>query len=75
MCNPLYQRKKNRNVSVESPFDSNNVPPSQYLIDDYKLPMNPNKMVPADIDFKKVPLAGRVSQIGKMILELGSKKA
>ena len=75
MCNPLYQRKKNRNVSVESPFDSNNVPPSQYLIDDYKLPVNPNKMRPDEIDFKNVGLAGRVSQIGKLILELGSKKA
>ena len=32
-------------------------------------------MRPDEIDFKNVGLAGRVSQIGKLILELGSKKA
>lgn len=64
MCNPVYQRKKNRNVSIESPFDGNNIPPKQYLVDDYAFPVNPTKMNPMDNDFKKVPLAGRVTEIG-----------
>ena len=37
MCNPVYQRKKNRNVSMDSPFDKLNVPPREYLEYDYKI--------------------------------------
>ncbi|CDW74739.1 UNKNOWN [Stylonychia lemnae] len=74
-CNPQFQRNKNRNVSNQSPFDKNNVPPKQYLEDDYVISKSPNKMSPNQYDASKIPLAGRVSEIGHRILELGSRRA
>ncbi|CDW78627.1 UNKNOWN [Stylonychia lemnae] len=75
MCNQQYQIKKNRDVSPSSPFDKDNIPPLQYLQMDYKIPNSPNKQKPQDIDISKVPLAGRLSELGEKILSLGSKKA
>eukprot|EP00347_Sterkiella_histriomuscorum_P000580 403375300 len=75
MCNPWYQRNKNSNVSGQSPFNKNNVPPKQYLEYDYEIAKSPTKLDPSEFDPKSVPLAGRVTEIGQRILDLGSKKA
>lgn len=74
-CNQEKQRKKNRNVSLDSPFDPFNKPPREYLEDDPKFLEKPGK-----IDLKKInthgqPLAGRLTEIGEQILLIGSQKA
>jgi hypothetical protein len=68
-------RKKNRNVSVDSPFDKNNIPPREYLEFDKPITDNPTKVNPKDFDQSKIPLAGRLSEVGQKILSLGGKKA
>ena len=75
MCNQQYQRKKNRNVSPESPFDKNNIPPKQYLQYDYQIPKNPTKQNPKEIDISNIQLAGRLTEVGQKIIAFGSKKA
>lgn len=40
---------------------------------DYKIAGSPNKQIPQHIDVSKVPLAGRLSELGEKILALGSK--
>lgn len=75
MCNPIYQRKKNRNVSKDSPFDKLNIPPREYLEHDYEIAKSPNKINAQEMDASKIPLAGRITQIGQKILDLGSRKA
>ena len=68
-------RKKHKNVSPDSPFDKKNVPPQQYLVDDYKLLEKPNKLNLKDFDMTNIKLAGRLSEVGQKILTLGGKKA
>lgn len=70
-----FQVLKNRNVSGESPFNKVNAPPPGYLINNQKLPQNPTKQNPGDVEFKKLPLAGQLTDIGQKILDLGSRKA
>lgn len=77
MCNQKYQRNKNRDVSPDSPFKRGNLPPAQYLNDDYAYAKNPTKIDPIRDggDINKIPLAGRLTEVGEKILKLGSKKA
>ena len=65
-------RIKNRNVSYDSPFDPKNVPPNQYIQPE-KILEKPCKLDLTGIDSSKVPLAGRLGQLGKEILKAGSK--
>ena len=71
-CNQQFMRIKNRNVSYDSPFDPKNVPPNQYIQPE-KILEKPCKLDLTGIDSSKVPLAGRLGQLGKEILKAGSK--
>lgn len=68
-------RKKNRGVSSDSPFYEGNSPPQQYLEIDYKLAEKPTKINPASIDISKIKATGKLSDVGKRILVVGTKKA
>jgi len=67
-------RLKCRNVSKDSPFDARNLPPQQYLQEELIL-KKPGQLDIASIDASKIPLAGRLSDIGQKILTLGGKEA
>ena len=69
------QRARGRNCSLDSQFDSNNIPPKEYLQNDPKFLDKPGRLDLTSIDTRKQPLAGRLSEIGQQILKLGSKKA
>jgi hypothetical protein len=72
ICNKETQRKKNRNVSFDSPFDPANKPPAQYLQIDRGLSEKPTKIDVRRISMPKAPLAGRLTEIGEEILKRGS---
>lgn len=76
-CNQEKQRMKNRNVSLDSPFDPLNKPPKEYLEDDPKFLEKPGKINLKQIktNTKTQPLAGRLTEIGEQILLIGSQKA
>lgn len=57
-------RKKHKSVSPDSPFDKNNLPPRQYLVDDKHIIEKPNHIDLKDYDASKIPLAGRLSEVG-----------
>ena len=58
-------------VSKDSSFHPQNKPPAQYLIDDPILE-KPGRLRVRDIDTSKQRLAGRLTEIGEKILEIGS---
>lgn len=60
-------RKKNRDVSYDSPFEPNNIPPKEHLLADIILD-KPGKIDLSRIDATKIPLAGRMGELGKLIL-------
>ena len=74
-CDKERQRKKNRNVSYDSPFDPDNKPPKEYLIDDPKFLDKPGRLDLKHMANSKLPLAGRLTEIGEQILLIGSQKA
>lgn len=74
-CDKELMRAKHRNLSCDNPFESRNVPPREHREADRKIIQKPNQI---DItkqslnDSQKVA-AGRLSELGSKILELGSK--
>lgn len=68
-------RRKNRGASPDSPFYEGNKPPKEYLEFNYKLTDKPTKFNPASIDMSKVKATGKLSEVGKRVLEVGTKKA
>ena len=70
-CDQEKQRKKNRNVSIDSFFNENNKPPKEYYVPDYILE-KPGKINIREVNAPKYPLAGRLTEIGEQILLLGS---
>lgn len=71
-CNQDKQRKRMRNVSLDSPFDPLNKPPKEYLEDDPNYLEKPGKINLKQINAPVLPLAGRLTEIGEQILLLGS---
>lgn len=67
-CDQKLTRKKNRNVSYDSPFDPANKPPAQHLLPENVLE-KPGKIDLKQYDATKIPLAGRMGELGKLILE------
>ena len=67
-CDQKATRKKNRNVSYDSPFDPNNVPPQQHLQAE-KILDKPGKIDLAKFDPTTIPLAGRMGELGQLILK------
>jgi hypothetical protein len=65
-------RIKHRNVSMDSPFDPKNVPPKQHIIPE-KILDKPCKLDLTGIDAAKIPMAGRLGELGKQILKAGPK--
>lgn len=57
-------RIKNRNVSMDSPFDPKNVPPNQYLQPE-KILEKPCKLDHTGIDATKIPFSGKLGELGK----------
>lgn len=51
-CDQDKQRKKNRNVSIDSFFDATNKPPKEYYVPDYILE-KPGKINPKDVKAPK----------------------
>ena len=60
-----------RNVSPDSSFHPDNKPPIEYLVDDPILE-KPNRLILNDVNTSKLPLAGRLTDIGEQILLIGS---
>ena len=58
-------------MSPDSSFHPGNKPPRQYLIDDPILE-KPGRLRVQDIDISKQRLAGRLTEIGEKIIEIGS---
>ena len=71
-CNQDKQRTKNRNVSYDSVFDPNNKPPKEHLLEDPKYLEKPGRIDLRQVNGKQLPLAGRLTEIGHKILEIGS---
>lgn len=63
-CDQQRQRKKNRNVSPDSQFDPLNLPPKQHLMDDHTILDKPHRIDITQIGENKMPLAGRLTEIG-----------
>ena len=62
-CNQKETRKKNRNVSYDSPFDPKNVPPQQYMQAE-KILDKPGKIDLAKLEPATIPLAVRMGELG-----------
>ena len=75
ICDKDRQRKKNRNVSVDSFFDPNNKVPVEYLRVDPSFLEKPGKIDITRVDPGNRKLAGRLTEIGEQILKIGSQKA
>ena len=73
-CDNKFQNKKQRGVSSDNPFDENNKPPLEHLIPDYILE-KPCKIQNLQSFKDSKPLAGKFSEIGQQIFNLGGKKA
>lgn len=76
-CDQDRQRKRMRNVSIDSFFNPSNKPPKEYLENDPSYLEKPGKL---DLNYVKAnapvrPLAGRLTEIGEQILLKGSGKA
>ena len=67
-CDQKKMRIKHRNVSYDSPFDPKNKPPEQYIKPEYILE-KPSKLDLSKYDASKIPLAGKLGTLGKMILQ------
>lgn len=65
ICDQDRQRKKNRNVSVDSFFDPTNEPPKEYLIADPKFLRKPGEIKINEVNKGNTKLAGRMSEIGE----------
>ena len=63
-----------RNVSMDSPFEPKNLPPAGHLRPDSILE-KPCKINMLKVPPNTKPLAGRLTEIGKQILEKGTKEA
>ena len=66
-CDQKLTRKKHRNVSYDSPFDPANKPPEQHMKPE-KILEKPGKIDLKDYDANKIPLAGRMGELAKLIL-------
>lgn len=62
------------NLGNDNPFLESNKPPVDYLIPD-KILEKPNKIQNLNLYKNDKPLAGRFSEIGEKIFEVGSRKA
>ena len=60
-------RIRHRNVSMDSPFDPNNKPPEQYIKPENVIG-KPCKIDVTKIDARKIPLAGKLGNLGQKIL-------
>lgn len=61
-------REKHRNVSGDNYFHQDNKPPLQYLTHE-KILEKPGRINLKGIDTSRVPLAGKLGEIGKLIIE------
>ena len=66
-------RTKHRKVSPDNPFDENNIPPKEHLIAN-KILEKPGRINITSLDGSQIPMAGRLGELGKMILS-GGKEA
>lgn len=73
-CDQTQQRRKNRNVSPDSQFDKNNVPPIQHLVNE-KILEKPNRLDVSKLKTTNLPLAGHLTEIGEQILKIGAQQA
>ena len=71
-CNQEKQRTKNRNVSYDSVFDPQNKPPKELFQNEPKILEKIGKFDIRDVKANKLPLAGRLTEIGEQILLIGS---
>lgn len=71
-CNQKFVRTKNRNVSKDNPFDPHNKPPAQHLLPE-KILDKPGAIDVTTMDASKIPLAGRLGELGLAILKAGPK--
>ena len=67
-CDQQLVRTKNRNVSKDSMFDPANKAPAQHLIPQNILD-KPGRIDLTQLDASKIPLAGRMGELGKLILD------
>lgn len=62
-CDQERQRKRMRNVSMDSPFEPRNKPPDQHLRPDNILE-KPTRLNVQSMEKNQKPLAGRLTEIG-----------
>lgn len=78
ICNESYEKdRKNKrwiNLGSENPFLEGNKPPIDHLIPD-KILEKPNKIQNLNLYKNDKPLAGRFSEIGEKLLQVGNRKA
>ena len=72
-CDQKKMRTKHRKVSPDNPFDENNIPPKEHLIPN-KILEKPGRINIGALDGSQIPMAGRLGELGKMILS-GGKEA
>ncbi len=64
-CNQNHMRKKMRNVSPDNVFNKVNLPPKEHIEEDTNISKKINNVSPTDFDSSKIPLAGRLSELGQ----------